>query len=138
MVGGSPEAHLKPDIVTLGKIVGCGFPIGVICGSEEIMQHANTSTHSKKTHLSKSVTDTFRPSINLNSILPSSNAFLPSRGNGQIFRELVWTHNNRDGGFLKESIKTSDNIILNAAETFFSTRHHQHQENLQVQLHIIL
>ena len=39
--------NLKPDIVTLGKIVGGGFPIGVICGSEEIMQHANTSTHSK-------------------------------------------------------------------------------------------
>ena len=39
--------NLKPDIVTLGKIVGGGFPIGVICGREEIMQHANTSTHSK-------------------------------------------------------------------------------------------
>ena len=39
--------NLKPDIVTLGKIVGGGFPIGVICGTEEIMQHANTSTHSK-------------------------------------------------------------------------------------------
>ena len=40
---------LDPDIVTLGKIVGGGFPIGVICGKDEIMQHANTSTHSKKT-----------------------------------------------------------------------------------------
>ena len=41
--------NLDPDIVTLGKIVGGGFPIGVICGKDEIMQHANTSTHSKKT-----------------------------------------------------------------------------------------
>jgi len=40
---------LDPDIVTLGKIVGGGFPIGVICGKDEIMEHANTSTHSKKT-----------------------------------------------------------------------------------------
>jgi len=41
--------RLDPDIVTLGKIVGGGFPIGVICGKDEIMEHANTSTHSKKT-----------------------------------------------------------------------------------------
>lgn len=38
---------LDPDIVTLGKIVGGGFPIGVICGKEEIMQSANTKFHSK-------------------------------------------------------------------------------------------
>ena len=39
---------LDPDIVTLGKIVGGGFPIGVICGKDEIMKHANTSVNSKK------------------------------------------------------------------------------------------
>ena len=38
---------LDPDIVTLGKIVGGGFPIGVICGKDEIMEHANTSKNSK-------------------------------------------------------------------------------------------
>lgn len=38
---------LEPDIVTLGKIVGGGFPIGVICGTNEIMNYANTKTHSK-------------------------------------------------------------------------------------------
>jgi len=43
------KMRLDPDIVTLGKIVGGGFPIGVICGKDEIMEHANTSTHSKKT-----------------------------------------------------------------------------------------
>jgi len=31
----------------LGKIVGGGFPIGVICGKEEIMEYSNTSTHTK-------------------------------------------------------------------------------------------
>ena len=38
---------LDPDIVTLGKIVGGGFPIGVICGKDEIMEHANTLKNSK-------------------------------------------------------------------------------------------
>ena len=38
---------LDPDIVTLGKIVGGGFPIGVICGKNEFMNKANTSTFSK-------------------------------------------------------------------------------------------
>ena len=38
---------LDPDLVTLGKIVGGGFPIGVICGKNELMNYANTSTFSK-------------------------------------------------------------------------------------------
>ncbi len=38
---------LDPDIVTLGKIVGGGFPIGVICGKDTIMDITNTSSHSK-------------------------------------------------------------------------------------------
>jgi glutamate-1-semialdehyde 2,1-aminomutase len=41
------KMNLDPDIVTLGKIVGGGFPIGVICGKEEIMQTSNTSSHKK-------------------------------------------------------------------------------------------
>ena len=43
-----PTMKLDPDIVTLGKIVGGGFPIGVICGKNDIMKHANTSVNSKK------------------------------------------------------------------------------------------
>ena len=39
--------NLDPDIVTLGKIVGGGFPIGVICGKNEVMKHANTKQYSK-------------------------------------------------------------------------------------------
>ncbi|MGI0073110.1 MAG: aspartate aminotransferase family protein [Nitrosotalea sp.] len=42
-----PSMNLDPDIVTLGKIVGGGFPIGVICGKEEIMKIVDTSTHKK-------------------------------------------------------------------------------------------
>jgi glutamate-1-semialdehyde 2,1-aminomutase len=40
--------NLDPDIVTLGKIVGGGFPIGVICGKNEIMQYADTQSFSRK------------------------------------------------------------------------------------------
>jgi glutamate-1-semialdehyde 2,1-aminomutase len=39
--------RLDPDIVTVGKIVGGGFPIGVICGKKEIMDFANTKIHKK-------------------------------------------------------------------------------------------
>lgn len=39
--------NLDPDIVTLGKIVGGGFPIGVMCGKEEILKHADTQLFSK-------------------------------------------------------------------------------------------
>lgn len=33
---------LSPDVVTLGKIVGGGMPIGVVCGSDEVMGNADT------------------------------------------------------------------------------------------------
>jgi glutamate-1-semialdehyde 2,1-aminomutase len=39
--------RLDPDIVTLGKIVGGGFPIGVICGKDKIMDVTNTKLHKK-------------------------------------------------------------------------------------------
>lgn len=42
-----PSMKLDPDIVTLGKIVGGGFPIGVICGKEEIMKISDTQTHAR-------------------------------------------------------------------------------------------
>jgi glutamate-1-semialdehyde 2,1-aminomutase len=41
------KMNLDPDIVTLGKIVGGGFPIGVICGKQEIMEIINTNSHLK-------------------------------------------------------------------------------------------
>jgi glutamate-1-semialdehyde 2,1-aminomutase len=39
--------ELDPDIVTLGKIVGGGMPIGVLCGKKEIMQIADTTDKKK-------------------------------------------------------------------------------------------
>ena len=38
---------LDPDIVTLGKIVGGGMAIGVMCGKKEIMEFADTTGKKK-------------------------------------------------------------------------------------------
>ncbi len=35
--GGQEIYHIKPDITTLGKVIGGGFPIGVVGGREEIL-----------------------------------------------------------------------------------------------------
>jgi glutamate-1-semialdehyde 2,1-aminomutase len=42
-----PTMNLDPDIVTLGKIVGGGMAIGVICGKKEIMKFADTTEKQK-------------------------------------------------------------------------------------------
>ena len=42
-----PTMKLDPDIVTLGKIVGGGMPIGVMAGKKEIMEIADTKKHTK-------------------------------------------------------------------------------------------
>ncbi len=36
------DRNLDPDIVTLGKVVGGGMPLGVICGKEDVMSLADT------------------------------------------------------------------------------------------------
>ena len=42
-----PTMKLDPDIVTLGKIVGGGMAIGVMCGKKEIMEFADTTKKKK-------------------------------------------------------------------------------------------
>ncbi|MBT8242152.1 MAG: aminotransferase class III-fold pyridoxal phosphate-dependent enzyme [Nitrosopumilus sp.] len=42
-----PTMKLNPDIVTLGKIVGGGMAIGVMCGKKEIMEQADTTGKKK-------------------------------------------------------------------------------------------
>ncbi len=42
-----PTMRLKPDIVTLGKIIGGGMPIGAMCGLDESMRMADTSALGK-------------------------------------------------------------------------------------------
>ena len=43
--------HLNPDMITLGKIVGGGLPIGVVCGKKEIMKVADPVENRHKEHL---------------------------------------------------------------------------------------
>jgi glutamate-1-semialdehyde 2,1-aminomutase len=43
--------HLNPDMITLGKIVGGGLPIGVVCGKKEIMKVANPVENRNKEDL---------------------------------------------------------------------------------------
>ena len=42
-----PTMKLDPDIVTLGKIVGGGMAIGVMCGKKEVMKYADTTGKKK-------------------------------------------------------------------------------------------
>ena len=42
-----PAMGLDPDIVTLGKIVGGGMPMGAICGRREVMGLADTARRSR-------------------------------------------------------------------------------------------
>ncbi len=42
-----PTMKLDPDIVTLGKIVGGGMSIGVMCGKKEITEYADTTGKKK-------------------------------------------------------------------------------------------
>ena len=44
----STSYRLDPDLITLGKIVGGGLPIGVVCGKKEIMQVANPIENKNK------------------------------------------------------------------------------------------
>ena len=38
MRGGADVFSVKPDVVTYGKVLGGGFPIGVVGGKKEIMK----------------------------------------------------------------------------------------------------
>ena len=42
-----PTMKLDPDIVTLGKIIGGGMAIGVMCGKKEIMEYADITGKKK-------------------------------------------------------------------------------------------
>jgi glutamate-1-semialdehyde 2,1-aminomutase len=43
--------RLNPDMITLGKIVGGGLPVGVVCGKKEIMKVANPVENRNKEQL---------------------------------------------------------------------------------------
>lgn len=47
--GAMSNYKIDPDIFTLGKIAGGGFPIGIVCGKDEILDIADTSRNDKQT-----------------------------------------------------------------------------------------
>ena len=44
----SIQKKIEPDIITLGKIVGGGMPIGIVCGKKDVMDTANVNRIKKK------------------------------------------------------------------------------------------
>lgn len=46
--GAMSEYNLEPDLFTLGKIVGGGMPVGLVCGSKEIMSLADPILRDQK------------------------------------------------------------------------------------------
>ncbi|MFZ0344580.1 MAG: aminotransferase class III-fold pyridoxal phosphate-dependent enzyme, partial [Nitrososphaeraceae archaeon] len=46
--GAMSEYNLEPDLFTLGKIIGGGMPVGLVCGSKEIMSLADPILRDQK------------------------------------------------------------------------------------------
>ena len=46
--GAMSEFNLEPDLFTLGKIIGGGMPVGLVCGSKEIMSLADPILRDQK------------------------------------------------------------------------------------------
>lgn len=46
--GAMSEYNLEPDLFTLGKIIGGGMPVGLVCGSKEIMSLAEPILRDQK------------------------------------------------------------------------------------------
>ena len=80
-----PTMKLDPDIVTLGKIVGGGMAIGVMCGKKEIMQYANT-TGKKKSERSYVGGGTF--SANPTSMIAGYSTLNQLKTNSSIYSKL--------------------------------------------------
>ena len=110
-----PTMNLDPDIVTLGKIVGGGMPIGVMCGKKEIMEYSNTKGK-KKTERSYIGGGTF--SANPMS-MTSGFATLSELKSGKI----IYSKINSLGNFArKELTKTFDGkVIVTGKGSLFMT-----------------
>ena len=80
-----PTMKLDPDIVTLGKIVGGGMVIGVMCGKKEIMEYADT-TGKKKSERSYVGGGTF--SANPTSMTSGYATLSVLKNNSQIYSKI--------------------------------------------------
>ena len=77
--------RLDPDIVTLGKIVGGGMAIGVMCGKKEIMEFADT-TGKKKSERSYVGGGTF--SANPMSMVAGFTTLTELKSNNSIYEKI--------------------------------------------------
>lgn len=91
-----PTMKLDPDIVTLGKIVGGGMAIGIICGKKEIMEFADT-TGKKKSERSYVGGGTF-------SANPASMVSGYATLNHLKTKNSVYTKINSLGGFVRKEL----------------------------------
>jgi glutamate-1-semialdehyde 2,1-aminomutase len=109
-----PTMKLDPDIVTLGKIVGGGMAIGVMCGKKEIMEYSNT-TGKKKSERSYVGGGTF--SANPTSMV-SGFATLSVLKNGRS----IYSKINGLGEFARKELrKTLDSAIVTGRGSLLMT-----------------
>jgi glutamate-1-semialdehyde 2,1-aminomutase len=88
---------LEPDLFTLGKIVGGGMPIGVVCGKKEVMELSNPVGKTKKDRCSIGGGTFSANPLSMASGLATL-VHLIGKGNG-IYEKI-----NRMGEYARESI----------------------------------
>jgi glutamate-1-semialdehyde 2,1-aminomutase len=110
-----PTMKLDPDIVTLGKIVGGGLSIGVMCGKKEIMEFADT-TGKKKSERSYVGGGTF-------SANPASMVAGYSTLNHLKSKKSVYTKINDLGKFARKEISKAfdGKVIVTGKGSLFMT-----------------
>ena len=110
-----PTMKLDPDIVTLGKIVGGGMAIGVICGKKEIMNQADT-TNKKKSERSYVGGGTF--SANPASMTTGYATLRELKSNKSTYQKI-----NSLGDFARKQISKvfDENVIVTGKGSLFMT-----------------
>jgi len=110
-----PTMKLDPDIVTLGKIVGGGMAIGVMCGKKEIMEYADT-TGKKKSERSYVGGGTF-------SANPASMVTGHATLNQLKTKKSVYSKINSLGEFARKEIGKAldDKVIITGKGSLFMT-----------------
>ena len=110
-----PTMKLDPDIVTLGKIVGGGMAIGVMCGKKEIMQYADT-TGKKKSERSYVGGGTF--SANPSSMVAGHATLSELKSNSSIYSKI-----NGLGDLARKELGKvfEDNVIITGKGSLFMT-----------------
>ena len=110
-----PTMKLDPDIVTLGKIVGGGMAIGVMCGKKEIMQYADT-TGKKKSERSYVGGGTF--SANPASMTAGYSTLSELKGSTNIYSKL-----NELGEFTRKELGKifGERVIITGKGSLFMT-----------------